>query len=229
VQQNEQNIAVYSRDLNQTTFQGTGAELSIDTERKEEGNDFTVYNDDFSVQTAISQISLTMPKSLFENLNIDSKTQNQRVSFIVYRKQPLFQSPVKNTTDGETVNQLNSWVISGSIKGKKITNLNDPIVTTYIPLKDGIHEKTACVFWDFSLRNGLGDWSQAGCAYTGLKDGIVTCRCFHLTNFAILTVRIIMVRIKHTNYNGKILYHIKLCIKLNTNYTGGWNCHIYLQ
>jgi hypothetical protein len=187
LQQNEENIAVYSQDLNQTEFQGAGAE-SLTTEKKQ--NNFSVYYNDISVRTAISQISLTMPRSLFEGLNIDSKSQNQRISFIVYRMTPLFQSRVENDTiEGETVNKLNSWVISGSIKGQKLTNLKDPIVTTYEPLKEGIHEKTRCVFWDFTLKNGLGDWSGAGCTFTGIKDGVVTCHCFHLTNFAILTVR----------------------------------------
>ena len=191
LQQNEQNIAVYSQDLNQSEFQGAGAESLLATTDQTQ-NDFSVYNNDFSVRTFVSQISLTMPKSLFEHLNIDSKSQSQRISFIVYRMTPLFQSQADNaTSDGETVNTLNSWVISGSVKGQQLTNLKDPIVTTYQPLKEGIHEKTKCVFWDFTLKNGLGDWSRAGCTYTGIKDGVVTCHCFHLTNFAILTVRTI--------------------------------------
>jgi hypothetical protein len=188
VQQNERNIVVYSRDVNQSTFQGAGAESLIDTKRNEE-NDFTVHNNDFSVQPTVSQISLTMPKSLFENLSIDSEAQNQRIAFVIYQKSSLFQSQVNETTDGETVNKLNSLVISGSIRGEKLTNLQYPIVTTYQPLDEGIYEETACVFWDFSLKNGVGDWSQTGCSYKGMKDGIVTCHCSHLTNFAILMVR----------------------------------------
>ena len=198
VQQNERNIVVYSRDVNQSTFQGAGAESLIDTKRNEE-NDFTVYNNDFSVQPTVSQISLTMPKSLFENLSIDSEAQNQRIAFVIYQKSSLFQSQVNETTDGETVNKLNSLVISGSIRGEKLTNLQDPIVTTYQPLDEGIYEETACVFWDFSLKNGVGDWSQTGCSYKGMKDGIVTCHCSHLTNFAILMVR----EIKYTSTHNK--------------------------
>ncbi|CAB3995765.1 adhesion G- coupled receptor G7-like, partial [Paramuricea clavata] len=161
VQQNERNIVVYSRDVNQSTFQGAGAESLIDTKRNEE-NDFTVYNNDFSVQPTVSQISLTMPKSLFENLSIDSEAQNQRIAFVIYQKSSLFQSQVNETTDGETVNKLNSL------------------------MKEYMRKLVACVFWDFSLKNGVGDWSQTGCTYKGMKDGIVTCHCSHLTNFAIL-------------------------------------------
>ena len=189
VWQNEGNIAVYSQNVNQSSFEGASTESLIDPAIKEDENDFVIYNNDLSVQPANSQISLTMPKSLFTNLKIDKSDKNQRISFVVYREQTLFQSFVNESTDGITVNKLNSWVISGSIKGEKLANITDPIVTTYKPLKSGIHEKTACVFWDFSLKNGNGDWSQTGCTYKGMKDGIVTCHCSHLTNFAILMVR----------------------------------------
>lgn len=184
--QNEQNIAISSRDVNQSSFLGAGAESLID--EKNEKIDLTLYKNDFSVQQLNSQISITIPESLFDNMKSHNKAQNQRISFAIYRKPSLFQSQVRNATSEGNVNRLNSWVISGSVKGQKLTNLRDPIEVTYRPLQNGVHETTACVFWDFSLANGLGDWSSAGCTYTGTKDGIVTCRCFHLTNFAMLMV-----------------------------------------
>ena len=189
VRQNEGNIAVYSQNVNQSSFDGASAESLFDPEIMEDENDFVVSNNDLSAQPATSRISLTMPKSLFTNLKIDSSDKNQRIFFVIYREQTFFHSFVNKSTDRKTVNKLNSWVISGSIKGKKLANMTDPIVTTYKPLENGIHEKTACVFWEFSLKNGNGDWSQTGCTYKGMKDGIVTCHCSHLTNFAILVVR----------------------------------------
>ena len=186
LQQNGQNIAVYSRDINRSRFQGASAESMID--KMKEQIDFTAYKNDFSVQPVNSQVTLTMPESLFGNSKSHTKAQNQRISFTVHRKQSLFQAQERNATSEGTVNKLNSWVISGSIKGKKLTNLRDPVVATYRPLENGVHETAACVFWDFSLADDLGDWSSAGCTYTGTKDGIVTCQCFHLTNFAMLMV-----------------------------------------
>lgn len=193
VTQNEQNIAVFSRDVNPSTFQGAKVESLNDTERLDGlTNDFAVSYDNFTVQPRArhSQISLAIPNTLFQNLDIDSQTQNQRISFVVYRKPTLFQSKVEETTNEETINKLNSWVVSGSVKGEKISNSTDPIVTTYQPLEKGIYKRTACVFWEFSLSNGVGDWSQTGCTFKGFRYGIVTCHCSHLTNFAILMVRI---------------------------------------
>ena len=41
-----------------------------------------------------------------------------------------------------------------------------------------------CVSWDFTLRA----WITEGCTTITGEDGIVTCDCNHLTNFAVLVV-----------------------------------------
>ena len=55
-----------------------------------------------------------------------------------------------------------------------------------------------CVFWDFS-RN---DWNSEGCTITEAvgPNGIVTCQCNHLTNFAVLVVSVTLI-IYHTVVN----------------------------
>ena len=47
-----------------------------------------------------------------------------------------------------------------------------------------------CVSWDFEANGGEGNWTTEGCETIGLVDGVVTCQCNHLTNFAILVVSI---------------------------------------
>ena len=41
-----------------------------------------------------------------------------------------------------------------------------------------------CVSWDFITQ----DWTPNGCTTIVGEDGIVTCSCNHLTNFAVLVV-----------------------------------------
>jgi hypothetical protein len=41
-----------------------------------------------------------------------------------------------------------------------------------------------CVSWDF----GVQQWTPDGCSTSVGQGGIVTCRCNHLTNFAVLVV-----------------------------------------
>ena len=186
IQQNKPNIAVYSQDINQTVFQGAGAESFLGTTGNE---DLAVYNNDSGVHSTLSQSSITIPHSVFQNLSTSNETQKQRIFFVIYRSTSLFQPKINESADGMTVHKLNSWVISGSLKGKRVANLKEPIVTTYQPLKKGIPESTECVFWDSTLKNDVGDWSQSGCSYQGTKNGIVTCHCSHLTNYAMLMVR----------------------------------------
>ncbi|XP_069371780.1 adhesion G protein-coupled receptor F5-like isoform X2 [Paralichthys olivaceus] len=43
-----------------------------------------------------------------------------------------------------------------------------------------------CVFWNFSLFDGLGGWDDKGCKLTFNVNNTVTCTCNHLTSFSIL-------------------------------------------
>ena len=48
-----------------------------------------------------------------------------------------------------------------------------------------------CVYWDFSLRDGIGDWAEDGCELESADAEGITCHCNHLTNFAVLVVNIL--------------------------------------
>ncbi|XP_023203855.1 uncharacterized protein LOC102232769 isoform X2 [Xiphophorus maculatus] len=43
-----------------------------------------------------------------------------------------------------------------------------------------------CVFWDFSLYDGLGGWSDNGCSLVSFANDTVRCNCNHTTSFSIL-------------------------------------------
>ena len=49
-----------------------------------------------------------------------------------------------------------------------------------------------CVFFDYDLNDGLGDWSLEGCTTkrTPSEPNGVECFCNHLTNFAVLMVSV---------------------------------------
>lgn len=189
VTQEEGNLAIHAQEFRVKNFEGAGAASFPENKVQE---NFVVYDKAAAVQPLSSQASLTIPKSLFEALNIESKDQKKRLYFAVFRKTLFFQSLNKNASnsDNKTIRKKNSFVIAGSVKGGEIRNLTDPVVTAYYPLDKAIDESVACVFWDFGLKNGLGDWSTDGCYYEGTTDGLVTCNCNHLTNYAILMVRL---------------------------------------
>ena len=58
---------------------------------------------------------------------------------------------------------------------------------SFMPLQKS---KPKCVYWNFSLQNGVGDWSESGCQYVDTKNGVVKCLCFHLSTFAVLQVKV---------------------------------------
>ena len=47
-----------------------------------------------------------------------------------------------------------------------------------------------CVYWDFNLRDGIGDWAEDGCVLVSADSEGITCHCNHLTNFAVLVVSV---------------------------------------
>ena len=104
----------------------------------------------------------------------------------------FFQSPGRSYPYSNKTRQrnVNSFIISASVKGLVINNLTEPVETAYYPLQRGNNKNAECVFWDFRLKNGQGDWSGEDCYYKGTINGLVNCHCNHLTNFAILLVRL---------------------------------------
>lgn len=46
------------------------------------------------------------------------------------------------------------------------------------------------MYWDFDLRDGVGDWSDNGCTLSDVREDSITCSCNHLTNFAVLIVSV---------------------------------------
>ncbi|XP_054900517.1 adhesion G-protein coupled receptor F1-like [Poeciliopsis prolifica] len=43
-----------------------------------------------------------------------------------------------------------------------------------------------CVFWDFTLFDGLGGWSDSGCSLLSHNNETISCSCNHLTSFSML-------------------------------------------
>ncbi|XP_022110684.1 adhesion G-protein coupled receptor G2-like [Acanthaster planci] len=51
---------------------------------------------------------------------------------------------------------------------------------------DAYECRSKCVYWDFTLNNGFGDWSNKGCRRQFDHEKKIVCVCDHLTSFAVL-------------------------------------------
>ena len=187
--QNEENLAIQAQDWNVKNFHGVQvASLAYLKLGKNQSSFIVSENCTSDDQRINSQVSLKIPETLFEIL--DSKAEEQRLSFAVFRKTSLFQQSDQSYphSKAQTQRKTNSFVIAVSVKGVDVKNLTGPVEFAYQPLQAGKEKSAECVFWDFKLDKGKGDWSGDGCYYTGTINELVNCHCYHLTNFAILMV-----------------------------------------
>ena len=187
VDQVEENLAVYTQEIDPNNFPGAAvASLGGTKEDFLKKNNFVVRANEKSAPSFSSYASLTLPRSLFDHFRRSSRGQT-RIMFVVYRKTSLFESTSQNR-DNNVVK--NSFVVSASITGYNVKNLTSPIITTFEPFNKSTNYYTVCAYWDFNLQNGYGDWSSKGCSYIGRRNGKIICHCNHLTNFAVLMVRV---------------------------------------
>ncbi|XP_033116035.1 adhesion G-protein coupled receptor G4-like [Anneissia japonica] len=129
-----------------------------------------------------SDITITLPAEI-GSLGGDNLSLNH----IVYQNDKLFVSD----DDENKHKTLHSSVASASVVGVDVKDLSEPVVIVFRRPKTDLVTRniTHCVYWNFNLRNGVGDWAEDGCELVNvLDDGSVECHCNHLTNFAVLMV-----------------------------------------
>uniref|UniRef100_A0A8C8DS79 Uncharacterized protein n=1 Tax=Oryzias sinensis TaxID=183150 RepID=A0A8C8DS79_9TELE len=78
-----------------------------------------------------------------------------------------------------------SNTINGKIALIQSTSRVSNISLTFDVFNDTL-KNPKCVFWNFSLFNGLGGWDDEGCFLVSDENGTVSCSCNHLTSFSVL-------------------------------------------
>ncbi|XP_027990416.2 adhesion G protein-coupled receptor E3 isoform X1 [Eptesicus fuscus] len=80
---------------------------------------------------------------------------------------------------------LNSQVVSAAIGPKRNTSLSRPVILSFQHVKmKPLSKKVFCVFWKSTGEDG--HWSRAGCFLVQVNKSHTTCRCTHLSSFAVL-------------------------------------------
>uniref|UniRef100_A0A3Q1FJU2 Uncharacterized protein n=1 Tax=Acanthochromis polyacanthus TaxID=80966 RepID=A0A3Q1FJU2_9TELE len=70
---------------------------------------------------------------------------------------------------------------------KQLINKKEHNISFVFDIRNNSLVDPKCVFWNFSLFNGLGGWDDEGCMLGPNNDNkTVTCNCKHLTSFSIL-------------------------------------------
>ncbi|XP_071786950.1 adhesion G-protein coupled receptor G7-like [Asterias amurensis] len=162
---------------------------------------------DASIETDVLA-SVQIPASGFDNTQDDDGTQLQ-AGFVIYATDALFQSASlqNNQDEEESLVDVAGPVLSVSLDDNTLNNLQEPLVITFKAPENATNatlNSTKCVSWDFTLEDGVGDWSSVGCDYTGAEDGSLVCKCNPVTQITEMvrpdTVARKSKRVRATNF-----------------------------
>ncbi|XP_021052111.1 adhesion G protein-coupled receptor L4 isoform X1 [Mus pahari] len=139
-------------------------------------------------------------------------TGNVVVAFLCYKSiGPLLSSSDNFLLDTQNDNsegkeKVISSVISASISSNPPTLYElEKITFTLSHVKLSDKHQTQCAFWNYSVdAMNNGSWSTEGCELTHSNDTHTSCRCSHLTHFAILMSSSSSIGIKDYNILTRI-------------------------
>ncbi|CAH1799387.1 unnamed protein product [Owenia fusiformis] len=191
------NFGLAVNDVNPTMFRGAVFQTTRQPSTNERLSESKVkVNFNGTSGTSPDQeadISLTLPKSIFTDLNNTVPSRNQKIKFVVYQSdkffsaqqvarfnrsdveaRPITDDAVTMTTQGTTRSYsfINSRVVAASIGKLQIKNLVEPVVASFKHIEESLYtidgkeqkaETPRCVFWDFDLNDKNGGWSEEGC------------------------------------------------------------------
>ncbi|ELW68057.1 EGF, latrophilin seven transmembrane domain-containing protein 1 [Tupaia chinensis] len=146
-----------------------------------------------AAEQATLKISRNFQKTTQFNTN-SSDVGNVAVAFLYYKSiGPLlsssdnFLTEAQNSDNSEEEEKVISSVISVSISSNPLTLYElDKITFTLSHIKTTDEYGSLCAFWKYSPDTMNGSWSSEGCEMTHSNETHTSCRCNHLTHFAIL-------------------------------------------
>ena len=101
---------------------------------------------------------------------------------LVYSQAYLKNTLFVPTPQNKSRKHVQSLVLSVSIERTYVSHLEEPIVLQFVK-RSALDYSSTCSYWSFVSRS----WETSGCWLVNqTTKGLVTCKCNHLTNFAIL-------------------------------------------
>ncbi|XP_022098829.1 adhesion G-protein coupled receptor G6-like isoform X2 [Acanthaster planci] len=169
---------------------GFGSSLPISGADSLTGDRISVFMDKDAQLEA--EASIFLPAEILYEVS-EGGSDQVPLSFFLYQSSSLFQSPTLHDAarpEEGFRREVGSRVIAATVEGVKIENLAMPVSSVFSLVNVTGENETVhgaqCVFWDFSLNDGAGDWSTEGCRNESVSDGVVRCLCDHLTSFAVI-------------------------------------------
>ncbi|XP_014829111.1 PREDICTED: adhesion G protein-coupled receptor F5-like [Poecilia mexicana] len=143
-------------------------------------------NESFAIETSFIQLNKTMFENHFHHdfnfsVEIDipeASGGSQYITTIVF-------ASMDNVLPPRNEDNSSSMVIKGKVVlAKTAAKIRNISITSGI-LNDTL-KNPKCVFWNFTLFEGLGGWSDWGCSLLSHNNETISCSCNHTTCFSML-------------------------------------------
>ncbi|XP_019391049.1 PREDICTED: adhesion G-protein coupled receptor G1 [Crocodylus porosus] len=141
---------------------------------------------------------MNMPSVVFAKAKGRGKAAETRVLLVEINSQSLFQDKNSSRVLGEKV-------IGISVANTVVSHLPQNVVLTFFHDQLLRNETPQCVFWGVDANDGSGSWNDTGCT-TEKGNEQTTCRCNHLTYFAVLMMSSPEIDYIHKDYLTIITY-----------------------
>lgn len=115
-----------------------------------------------------------------------SRGDETPVALIAYQSLGKFlNGSYFSNKEGVSEVKLNSLIVSGAIRSEVKPVLSEPVILTLQNIQPiDPRAEHLCVSWEGSEDGG--SWSTKGCSHMHTNDSYTTCKCFHLSSFAVL-------------------------------------------
>ncbi|XP_041525378.1 adhesion G protein-coupled receptor E3 [Microtus oregoni] len=119
-------------------------------------------------------------------LNETKSRDETPVALIAYQSLGKFlNGSYFSNKEGVTEVKLNSLIVSAAIRSEVKPVLSEPVILTLQNIQPiDPRAEHLCVYWEGSEDGG--SWSTKGCSHMHTNDSYTTCKCFHLSSFAVL-------------------------------------------
>ncbi|CAB3371490.1 Hypothetical predicted protein [Cloeon dipterum] len=172
-EENRKHFSARVEDLNQTKSVGVIVmERSVDKNETPMLLPILKDSDNNMVMDPSVSAGVRLPESLLERENV-----SKRLVVTVFRETATLFNEHTSTTS----------VVNVNLGGVHHKDLQNPVIIWF--RRNASAPLGVCVFWDFSLRNGAGNWSTEGCSLNtthqlpSSKYVIDECHCWHMTHF----------------------------------------------
>ncbi|KAM6430221.1 adhesion G-protein coupled receptor G5 isoform 1-T3 [Liasis olivaceus] len=167
------NLTTVHPDVQTLIFRINPTEFKGMTIRSE---DLLEYNDS---RTRQSRHSMYFPKALMEKAQ-SSPAKEMKLTCIYLKASCLFQ-------DRKNSSLLNDDILGATLGNVSVANLTQPVEIRFWYNHKLVNSSLTCVFWvEGTGEDNLGEWRPEGCETSISQEGVVLCKCSHLTYFAVL-------------------------------------------